>query len=378
MAVAWLLHHLLKKGDVLVGDTAFGSYFHLTLLSAAGVSGVFLSHGSTELAEVQKRIVSFRPHRAYKKAKGKKGQGNTGKGKKAKQREKQAKAARQARSRQEQAERAEKAEREERGEQKEQTEQAGRDKLEQSKLEQSKAEQRTEDKAAEKAAGVPKKKKGLPTSRWLRHLGKGDQVVEYFKPSQRPKWMTQEQYDAAPASIEVREIRRKVYLAGHRPRVLTIVTTLLDAQKYPAEEVVELTRQRWQVEVNLRHLKTTMGMEVLRCQSVEGVKKELWAFLLVYNLVQVIVLAAALRQKAARDRVSFADALYWVRHADPGEQLPDLLLVPYRPERLEPRAVKRRPKEYDRLNKPRAVMRRQLKRKPRKAKKQDTPVAKAA
>jgi len=295
VAVASLLHPLLRAGDVLVGDTAFGSYFHLALLAAAGVFGVFPSH--------QKRVVSFRPHRAY----------NDGKKKK---------------------------------------------------------------KGKPKEGGKPKK--ALPTSRWVRRLGKGDQVVEYFKPDGRPAWMTREQYDAAPASVEVREIRRRVYLAGHRPRVLTIVTTLLDAATYPADDVVALAKGRWSVETHLAELKTTMGMDVLRCRSVDGVTRELWAFLLVYNLVQVVVMAASRRQRVARDRVSFADALYWVRHAEAGDELPDLLLVPYRPERLEPRAIKRRPKEYDRLNKPRAVMRRQLKRKPRKAKKPDAPASKAA
>jgi uncharacterized protein YihD (DUF1040 family) len=139
-----------------------------------------------------------------------------------------------------------------------------------------------------------------------------------------------------------------------------IVTTLLDPELYPADEIVELLKQRWNVEVNLRHLKTTMKMEVLRCHSVEGVQKELWAFVLIYNLVRVIMLEASQRQAAPLDRISFADALYWMRYAKPGQDMPDLIVNPHRPGRVEPRAIKRRPKEYDRLNKPRAVMRKAL------------------
>jgi hypothetical protein len=115
--------------------------------------------------------------------------------------------------------------------------------------------------------------------------------------------------------------------------------------------------RRWDVETDLRHLKTTMGMEVLHCKSVDGVHKELWMFLLIYNLVRAVMLRAAARQKVPVSRISFAGALQWMRHARPGDSLPDLAVVPERPNRLEPRAVKRRPKEYDRLTRPRATMR---------------------
>ena len=125
---------------------------------------------------------------------------------------------------------------------------------------------------------------------------------------------------------------------------------------------MELSRQRWGVEVNLRHLKTTMNMEVLRSHSGEGTERELWAFVLVYNLVRVIMMEAAVRQQVALDRISFADALYWMRHAQPGQSLPTLIVNLHRPERVEPRAIKRRPKSYDLLNRPRAILRKRLKR----------------
>jgi hypothetical protein len=154
--------------------------------------------------------------------------------------------------------------------------------------------------------------------------------------------MTQEQFDALPASVTVREVRRTVRRKGFRPITVTVITTLLDEQKYPAEQLIKLRMSRWGVEVDLRHLKTTMGMELLHCESVEGVKKELTVFQIVYNLVRVVMMEGARRQQVGVERISFADALAWVRHAQADDELPDLVVNPHRPDRIEPRAVKRR------------------------------------
>lgn len=205
--------------------------------------------------------------------------------------------------------------------------------------------------------------KGMPSSRWIRSLGEEDQLVEWFKPVDKPGWMTQEQFDALPASIIVREVRRTVRRKGFRPITVTVITTLLDERKYPAEELIKLRMSRWVVETDLRHLKTTLGMDLLHCETVEGVKKEVAVFQIVYNLVRVVMMEGARRQGVPLDRVSFADALAWVRHAGPEDELPDLVVNPYRPDRVEPRAVKRRPKEYDRLTKPREELRKALKNK---------------
>ena len=142
---------------------------------------------------------------------------------------------------------------------------------------------------------------------------------------------------------------------------VTIVTTLLNPRRYPARELVKLRMRRWDVETNIGHLKTTMKMDILRCQSVEGVTKELAVFQLVYNLVRAVMLEAAFRQSVTVSRISFADTLKWLRHARPGDNLPALVVNLSRPERIEPRAVKRRPKEYDRLTKPRDELRKALK-----------------
>jgi IS4 transposase len=87
------------------------------------------------------------------------------------------------------------------------------------------------------------------------------------------------------------------------------VTTLLDAELYPALDLAELYGQRWQIETNLRHLKQTMKMDILHCETVDGVIKELTVFALVYNLVRAVMHAAAVRQEVAVERISFADAL---------------------------------------------------------------------
>jgi hypothetical protein len=207
---------------------------------------------------------------------------------------------------------------------------------------------------------------GLPRSRRIESLGDDDQLVEWFKPKTCPKWMSKEDHRALPKSIVVREVRRTVPHPGDGRRVtVTIVTTLLDPAKYPADDLIELRLRRWDVETNLAHLKTTMKMDVLRCKTEQGVRKELAVFCLVYNLVRVVMLDAAERQRVSVKRISFADALKWMRHARPGDRLPDLIVNPWRPHRIEPRCRKRRPKQYDLMNRPRDVLRKALKKRAR-------------
>jgi len=205
--------------------------------------------------------------------------------------------------------------------------------------------------------------KGLPRSRWIKSLGKQDQLVEYFKPRDKPVWISQQEYDALPDSIIVRELRRTVRRPGLGSVTLTLVTTLLEPKKYSAEELLELRLRRWDVETDLGHLKTTMKMDVLRCKTEAGVRKELAVFCLVYNCVRVVMLEAAKRQSVPVSRISFADAYKWMRHARAGDELPPLIVNPARPDRREPRCRKRRPKEYDLMNEPRAVLRKKLKNK---------------
>lgn len=201
---------------------------------------------------------------------------------------------------------------------------------------------------------------GKPGSRWIKRLGKHDQLVQWFKPKPKPRWMDQEAYDALPDSIVLREVRYAVQRKGFRSRVVTLVTTLLDPDKYPADELAEQFRGRWEIELNFRHLKTTMGMDVLKCKSVQGVLKELAVFVLVYNLVRRVMLRAAQRQKVPLDRISFIDALRWLCDARGVEALIDLIVNPRRPGRIEPRVLKRRMKEYDLMKRPRHQLRQSL------------------
>jgi hypothetical protein len=204
------------------------------------------------------------------------------------------------------------------------------------------------------------KQRGLPSSRWLKRLGRHDQLVEYVKPEQRPTWLTDRAFAALPETITVRELRYTIAERGRRTRVITLATTLLDCERYPKADLAELYGQRWQIETNLRHLKQTLRMDVLHCKTVEGVQKELTVYALVYNLVRLVMLDAAKRQGRPVERISFIDAVRWLADAIHGAAELKLRLVPHRPGRWEPRAIKRRPKEYDRLNQPRHVLRKRL------------------
>jgi hypothetical protein len=208
--------------------------------------------------------------------------------------------------------------------------------------------------------GAKKGVKGMPRSRWLRSLGVLDQVVEWFKPEERPEWMSEAEYATLPQSLIVRELRYNVGPAGFRTRTVTLVTTLLDAELYPLEALAELYYARWRVELNLRHLKTTMRLDVLKCKTVKGVLKELTVYAIVYNLVRIVMLEASKRQGVDVERISFVDALRWLMEAEPGEELPKFVVNPDRPGRYEPRVRKRRPKSYPLMTKPRHVLRKGL------------------
>ena len=201
-------------------------------------------------------------------------------------------------------------------------------------------------------------RRGLPTSRFVRTLGEEDQIVEWFRPVNVPVWITSGDYAALPEKLLVRELRYRITARGVRTRVVSISTTLLDPMRYPKREIARLYGLRWEIETNFRHLKTTMGMEQLKCQTPDGVMKELMIFVLVYNMVRAAMVLAAERQGIAdANRVSFIDALRWlcsVLASHPKRAMPELVVNPKRKGRWCPRVLKRRPKEYDRMNKPRS------------------------
>jgi Transposase DDE domain len=202
--------------------------------------------------------------------------------------------------------------------------------------------------------------KGLPRSRWLKKLGPRDQIVEWFKPEQRPSWLSESEFAVLPETLRVRELRYRVSRPGYRTREVTLVTTLLNADVYTPHELAQAYRLRWTVETSFRHIKTTMKMDVLHCRTVDGVLKELTMFVLTYNLVRMTMLEAAKRQQVEPDRISFVDALRWLRNAQPGDELPKLNVNPNRTGRHEPRVRKRRPKSYPLMTQPREQLKQLL------------------
>ena len=197
-------------------------------------------------------------------------------------------------------------------------------------------------------------------SRLIHKLGRFDQLVEYAKPPQGPDWMEAGTFAALPGRIVVRELRYRTGVRGFRSRAITLVTTLLDAEEYPAAELATLYRRRWEIETNFAHLKTTMRMDVLRSQSVDGVLKELAMFALVYNLVRLVMLTAARTMEVPVERLSFVDALRWLAQASDQQPIKAIRVNRLRPNRCEPRVRKRRPKEFTLMNTPRRQLRQQL------------------
>ncbi len=207
------------------------------------------------------------------------------------------------------------------------------------------------------------------------HLGKRDHVVSWHKPP-KPTWMEHALYDQIPATIRVREVEINVSQPGFRTRSLVVVTTLLDAEEFPAQEIGELYRRRWQAELHLRAIKVTMGLDVLRAKTPEMVRKELWIGLLAYNLIRRTMLQAAQTTELLPHQLSFTATLQTIA----ASWLTTLFLdgavqaalfrathvgiasyrIGNRPNRVEPRAIKRRPKPHDWLIEPRDAARKKL------------------
>lgn len=206
-------------------------------------------------------------------------------------------------------------------------------------------------------------------------LGREDHRVEWCKPV-KPAWMDQPTYAGLPEQLTVRELRVRVGRRGFRTQVFVVVTTLLDARLYSAHDIADLYGQRWHCELDLRSIKVALGMDVLRCRTPEMVRKELWMYVLAYNLIRAVMVRAALSQGLYPRQLSFTGALQAVNGFTPAlvfaegavvVALLDALLgsvaahrVGQRPNRVEPRAVKRRPKAHKLLSVPRLKARKRL------------------
>lgn len=181
-------------------------------------------------------------------------------------------------------------------------------------------------------------------------LGPKDRLIGLTKPKQKPDWMSQADYDSAPEHIRVRELETNGKL---------LVTTLLSAKAYPKHELKALYKKRWHVEVDLRHIKTTLGMETLSCKTPQMIEKEIWVYLLAYNLIRLLMAQSALLADILPRELSFKHTvqlwLAWSQNTQStgvqeNERILFILIaqrtVGNRPGRVEPRAVKRRPKPF--------------------------------
>ena len=173
-----------------------------------------------------------------------------------------------------------------------------------------------------------------------------DWIERWPKPADKPDWMQQGVFDRLPEQLEVRVVEYRVEIPGHRTRDVRLVTTLLDADLYPNEELAERYLDRWEIEVNFRHLKQTLRMDQLKCRTPDGVRKEVYMFGIIYNLVRVTMLEAAQRQGVPPDRISFIDVLRWLVDRFAGHPMPVFKVNPRRPGRFKPRTIKRRPTKY--------------------------------
>lgn len=196
-----------------------------------------------------------------------------------------------------------------------------------------------------------------PQSIWVRRLATQDQIVDWIKPAETPPWLPRAEWDRLPDRLRVRELRYRISRRGYRPQELTLATTLLDPRRYSKKAIAELYGCRWQVETNLRHLKTTMRMDILRCRTAEGIYKELAVFGIVYNAVRLVMIDAAEAQGVPPEHISFIDVLRWLALGCPGRELPAFEVNPRRARSPAPRVVRRRHKGHTYMTRPRMPQR---------------------
>jgi hypothetical protein len=197
-------------------------------------------------------------------------------------------------------------------------------------------------------------------------LGGRDHLIVLSKPKKKPYWMRQDDYDEAPATLSVREFK-----AGGK----IMVTTFLNPNEAPKHALKVLYRNRWNVELDLRNIKTTLGMEQLRCKTPEMAMKELWVYLLAYNMIRLLMAQAALLADQIPRQLSFKHTvqiwLSWQQRGDPLLDAVSIIAllrliaeprVGLRPGRVEPRALKRRANQFPLLTEPRETARTEVRR----------------
>jgi hypothetical protein len=210
-----------------------------------------------------------------------------------------------------------------------------------------------------------------------KRLGQDDHLVRWQRPNRCPASMDATEFAALPLEMSVREVRFEIRVSGFRPKAIILVTTLVDPKRYSKANLAALYQLRWQAtEVNFKHLKTTMQMEMIMAKTPEMVQKELWVHLLGYTLLRKLMGQAAQQARVVPSQISLQGTRQQFNHFRPllvhaGAKarfslyniLLELIsqqLVPLRPHRVEPRVVKRRPKPFPKMQQPRSVLKAKL------------------
>ncbi len=207
-------------------------------------------------------------------------------------------------------------------------------------------------------------------------LGIGDHIVTWYKPKRCPNGMKAEEFAALPDQVQVREVHLLIQHKGFRTKEIILITTLVDPKIYTKTKLAQLYKLRWEVEVDLRHVKTTLGMEMLRAKTPDMVRKEIFVHLMAYNLLRALMWESAKKAGVSPLRVSvqgtrqhLLNFLSQLVDAAPKKRqrlyrtlltVVSHKLVPHRPDRFEPRLKKLRPKAYGWMQQPRAVLKRKL------------------
>ncbi len=207
----------------------------------------------------------------------------------------------------------------------------------------------------------------------VKNLGKGDLLIRWVRPL-KVSGLSAENLQALPPSLLLRQVKITINQPGFRSKVIYLVTTLLDAEKYPAKDLADVYFRRWDVELFFRDIKTTLGMDILRCKSPEMIRKEMVMYFIAYNCMRRIMYEAAEEAGLPVRQISFKTSLQALRSWEPNlnqarmsrKERFGLIFMLYesmtqrplrqRPGRSKPRAVKRRRKNYHLLTKPRHEM----------------------
>jgi len=206
----------------------------------------------------------------------------------------------------------------------------------------------------------------------IKNISKGDRIILWHKSKIKPDWIDKDTYDNIPECFKIREITYYIEEPGFRSKKVILFTTMLDWKLYPKESFAEIYLKRWKVELFLNSIKITMGMETLKCKSPQMIDKEIIMHIIAYNLIRMLIYQASEIHNVPIDRISFKGAVVTIKYFYPYfenckdnktftkymEKMLQIIAddkIPHRPNRIEPRAIKKRLKRFQLLTKPRSV-----------------------